>query len=218
MKASTPALLLSFFLFAATASAAAGRPAVPKVVGMSILEARKAVIAAGWKPRPTFEPTNEDPTDPDTTLESAIYQAGDLYRAGAIEVEACAWMGTVPCSFNYQSGNHCLQLGTDGESDDPVVVAVEERCPETKWLEPPSNLNLETRPYAEAKDVLERIGWRLADGQKEDCSETGVEPCTFRFERGNQCQRVTTGADIFYRRPVTVVLKQEEGCPAAAKN
>ena len=91
-----------------------GTVRVPNIYSQPIDRARKALIAAGWTPKPT---------DKDL-LGVAV---GGLVERGIPEVETCS-MGFVFCQFNYTAAAGTLQVTTQGELDLPAVVGYAVSC------------------------------------------------------------------------------------------
>jgi len=79
------------------------------IKGDKLSQARKTLLAQGWKPRETFG------VDADGARWSQFADAGEMYRAGIIEVESCSGTGMNYCSFNYSRKGKCLSLQTQGE-------------------------------------------------------------------------------------------------------
>ncbi len=81
---------------------------VPRIDGLSYDQARKKILAAGWKPRVTAEQ--------DDTL---TYGNGPIFWSrGYREVEVCAGTGLGQCLFDFVDGRgNRLQIETAGEED-----------------------------------------------------------------------------------------------------
>ncbi len=105
---------------AASRSFCQGRASVPNVFGKSIAEARKILIAQGWKP---VRAKRGDP----------LYDvAADLARQGVIEVNDCSGTGVGYCSYTYRNAVGVLSVVTVGGDPDPRndnVVGATARCP-----------------------------------------------------------------------------------------
>ena len=88
---------------------------------------RAKMMAQGWKPRETFG------IDADGVRWSQFGDAGEMYRAGLVEVESCSGTGSNFCIFNYSKGKKCLAVTTQGEfkkgAYEPIVIDIKRRCP-----------------------------------------------------------------------------------------
>lgn len=136
-----PATYLLLGLLVSAAPVLAAEPAMkappktPNVVGKPITEARALLLEAGWKPRPTYLPFDDD------RFESQWGEAGGMYESGMVEIEMCAGTGVNPCIFNYQRGKQCLRVFTQGEFKqgeyEPEVVAQRRECPPKEALRDP---------------------------------------------------------------------------------
>ena len=97
------------------------------IKGEKLSRARKTLLAQGWKPRETFG------VDADGARWSQFADAGEMYRAGIIEVESCSGTGMNYCSFNYSRKGKCLSVQTQGEfkagAYEPSVIRTSNRCP-----------------------------------------------------------------------------------------
>lgn len=105
---------------AASRSFCQGRASVPNVFGKSIAEARKILIAQGWKP---VRAKRGDPLHD---------VAADLARHGVIEVNDCSGTGVGYCSYTYRNAVGVLSVVTVGGDPDPRndnVVGATARCP-----------------------------------------------------------------------------------------
>ena len=100
--------------------------------GEKLSHARKALLAKGWEPRETFG------VDADGARWSQFADAGDLYRAGMVEVESCSGTGANYCTFNYRRKSECLSLQTEGEfkagAYEPTVVRATAKCPSAEAI------------------------------------------------------------------------------------
>lgn len=98
--------------------------------------ARAELLAKGWRPVETFG------VDADGHRWSQQGDAGEMYRAGIIEVETCSGTGQNFCSFNYARKGKCLALQSRGEFKageyEPEVFRRLTTCP-TDTREPTSN-------------------------------------------------------------------------------
>lgn len=96
-----------------------------KPVPLSV--ARAELLAKGWKPVETFG------MDADGRRWSQQGDAGEMYRTGIIEVEACSGTGQNFCSFNYARKGKCLVLQSRGEFKageyEPEVFRRTTTCP-----------------------------------------------------------------------------------------
>lgn len=114
-------------------SAVSAFAAQPKSVGITVLRAK--LLAQGWKPMETFG------ANPDGQRWSFFGDAGELYRGGLIEVEACSGTGLNHCTFYYRKAQRCLQVSTRGEFKkgeyEPLVMETKKRCPPPDELNPP---------------------------------------------------------------------------------
>lgn len=120
----------AFGVFMAIAASAGA--VEPPAKNVPFTDARRELIAAGWKPRETFllmgggERANQ------------WGDAEELYRAGFIEVVACSGTGRNYCSFNYVRGKACLVLHTLGEFSpgkyEPFVFRRSSECPSKEEL------------------------------------------------------------------------------------
>jgi len=94
--------------------------------GKLLSQARQEILAEGWKPQETFG------VDSEGKRFSQSADAGDLYQAGFIEVEACSGTGRNFCSFNYVRRGKCLSLSTEGEfktgAYEPRVISQNSNC------------------------------------------------------------------------------------------
>lgn len=94
--------------------------------GEKLSQARKTLLAQGWKPQETFG------VDADGDRWSQFADAGEMYRAGIIEVESCSGTGMNYCSFNYRRKGRCLSVQTQGEFKagfyEPTVIGTSNRC------------------------------------------------------------------------------------------
>lgn len=101
-----------------------GAPA-PVVARAPWAATRRALLAAGWKPRPTRLPVG------DGRLERDVGFAKQLVALGYVEVEVCAGTGTSPCIFNFvDAAGRCLRVFTSGEQPRELVVATSRfECP-----------------------------------------------------------------------------------------
>ncbi|MBV8660264.1 MAG: hypothetical protein JO142_20795 [Burkholderiales bacterium] len=86
---------------------------LPVRVGQPLPQARKALLAAGWQPRPTTL------AFPDESLQKELTEPSLLIEAGFVEVEYCSGTGANYCFFNYIKKGQCLRLVTAGESSPP---------------------------------------------------------------------------------------------------
>ena len=93
------------------------RVRVPRIGGLSYDDARKKVLAAGWKPLMTREP--------DGSMADAAEGSPDLdgngrvfWSRGYVEVQNCAGTALARCAFNFvdKNGNR-LKVTTAGEED-----------------------------------------------------------------------------------------------------
>lgn len=96
--------------------------------GESIVEARAALLKAGWMP------VRIDERMADGTRENQFGDARLFFDAGYVEVQECTGTGTNPCILNYQKDGKCLQVITVGEyhpewSDKPDVLRWTDDCP-----------------------------------------------------------------------------------------
>ncbi|WP_230181631.1 hypothetical protein [Aquabacterium sp. CECT 9606] len=96
-----------------------------KSVPLSV--ARAELLAKGWKPVETFG------VDADGRRWNQQGNAGEIYRAGIIEVEECSGTGQNFCSFNYGRKGKCLLLQSRGEFKtgeyEPLVFRRSSTCP-----------------------------------------------------------------------------------------
>lgn len=95
--------------------------------GEKLSQARKTLLAEGWKPRETFG------VDANGSRWSQFADAGEMYRAGITEVESCSGTGMNYCSFNYSRKGKCLSVQTRGEFKagvyEPTVIGTSNQCP-----------------------------------------------------------------------------------------
>ena len=97
-----------FALLSLLAQPAFASPEEPAMEpGMEFIKLRPELLKAGWKPVITRE------QDKDGTPINQIGEAGNMYRAGFIEVEYCNG-NLVYCLFYYSRGKDCLQIVTEG--------------------------------------------------------------------------------------------------------
>ena len=95
-----------------------GAAVIPKIYDQGILQARKKLVAYGWKPKRPTEPLNGVMDE-------------ELKGRGVVEVEACAGTGWGPCRFNYEhSKGVTLVVVTRGEDSNPPVISAEASCSE----------------------------------------------------------------------------------------
>jgi hypothetical protein len=118
---------LIIVLLAANVSTAATEYPLRK--GESIVEARAALLKAGWVP------VRIDKRWDDGTRENQFGDARLFFDAGFIEVQECEGTGPNACILNYQKDGRCLQVITVGEyyrawSDKPEVVRWTADCPD----------------------------------------------------------------------------------------
>ncbi len=110
-------------------------PAAGVTKGEALSQARKALLAQGWKPRETYG------LDGNGERWSQFADAGEMYRAGIIEVESCSGTGLNYCTFNYRRQAKCLSLVTQGEfkagAYEPTVVRTIARCPDAEAIGTP---------------------------------------------------------------------------------
>lgn len=97
--------------------------------GESIVEARAALLKAGWLP------VRIDKRWTDGARENQFGDARLFFDAGFIEVQECEGTGPNACTLNYQRDGKCLQVITVGEyhpewSDKPEVVRWTGDCPD----------------------------------------------------------------------------------------
>ena len=98
----------------------------PLAKGQSFVEARKALLRAGWQPTVTHYKLS------DGTAENNYGDSGLFYRAGIREVQFCSGTGSNYCVHNYSRGSSCLRVATAGEygvGDGPKVEAWYFECP-----------------------------------------------------------------------------------------
>lgn len=87
-----------------------GRVKVPNVYGMSIIEARERLGAAGWQP---------------VAQESEEWgQQVELHKLGVTETVSCSGTGFAYCSYEYQRPDASLTLTTAGELYEQSVPGV----------------------------------------------------------------------------------------------
>lgn len=91
-----------------------GAAVVPNIYNEDIRQARKRLIAYGWRPQ---KPTEE--------LNGGIDE--DLKKQGVVEVEACAGTGFGYCAFNYEHKKG-FGLRVISAGDDPNVIGYEAHC------------------------------------------------------------------------------------------
>lgn len=96
--------------------------------GESFLDARAALLKAGWLP------VRIDKRMADGTRENQFGDGRLFFNAGFIEVQECTGTGTNPCILNYQKDGMCLRLVTEGEylperSSIPDVLFWSDDCP-----------------------------------------------------------------------------------------
>ena len=90
---------------------------VPGINERPITQARKALIAAGWKP--VNHGAAEDRADE---------REKDLAKLGVIEVESCSGTGFGYCSFDYEQAGAALAVTTVGDNEDPSVADYAVKC------------------------------------------------------------------------------------------
>ncbi|RKP46026.1 hypothetical protein D7S89_18820 [Trinickia fusca] len=97
-----------------------GRAVVPNVYGKSIKDARKILIARGWKPKRPAEAWGE------------FDGAADLAKHGIVEAETCSGTGLGDCWFNYNGPSGILRVTTIGEDrergNDDTIVGYDVKC------------------------------------------------------------------------------------------
>lgn len=107
--------------------------------GSEFIKLRPELLKAGWKPVITLE------QDENGTPINQLGEAGNMYRAGFIEVETCSGP-LVHCLFYYSRGNECLQIITDG----PYIQLPTGHLPRlVRWTSdchPPEPVPLRPRP------------------------------------------------------------------------
>ncbi|WP_186082556.1 hypothetical protein [Burkholderia gladioli] len=106
---------------AASRSFCQGRARVPNVFDKSIAEARKILIAQGWRP---MRARRGDPLHD---------VAADLARHGVIEVNDCSGTGVGYCGYSYDNAAGVLSVVTVGGDPDPRnddVVSATVACTE----------------------------------------------------------------------------------------
>ncbi|MDC6126841.1 hypothetical protein PPH41_02325 [Burkholderia gladioli] len=106
---------------AASRSFCQGRARVPNVFDKSIAEARKILIAQGWRP---MRARRGDPLHD---------VAADLARHGVIEVNDCSGTGVGYCGYSYDNAAGMLSVVTVGGDPDPRnddVVSATVACTE----------------------------------------------------------------------------------------
>lgn len=96
--------------------------------GESFLDARAALLNAGWLP------VRIDKRMADGTRENQFGDGRLFFNAGFIEVQECTGTGTNPCILNYQKDGMCLRLVTEGEylperGSIPDVLFWSDDCP-----------------------------------------------------------------------------------------
>lgn len=104
--------------------------AAPQIINLTYDQARKKIIAAGWRPWITREP--------DGSMRGIVEYGGNekvFWSRGYREVENCAPTGAAPCNFYFVDdlGNR-LEVGSEGEEDPEfdfhaVVNSVHVLCP-----------------------------------------------------------------------------------------
>jgi hypothetical protein len=93
-----------------------GSAVIPNIYNQGILQARKKLLAYGWRPKRPAEPLN-----------GGMDEA--LKAQGVIEVEACAGTGWGPCRFNYvHSKGATLAVVSRGEDSNPPIISAEASC------------------------------------------------------------------------------------------
>ncbi len=97
-----------------------GRGIVPNIYGRPVIEARKAVIARGWKP--FRSPPSSYPD----------HEGEDLRKDGIVEATGCVGTGLAFCSYYYRNGD--MELGVTSVGDGkPTVSAYDIACEPSKW-------------------------------------------------------------------------------------
>jgi hypothetical protein len=103
---------ISFGPISASDSVCGGRRTVPNVYGLPIVEARRKLIANGWKPVASSE---------------EVWALGAELRAqGVVEVSSCSGTGYGFCAFEYAAGGDRLDLTTT--DDDAEVGSYSVEC------------------------------------------------------------------------------------------
>ena len=95
-----------------------GQGVVPNMYGKSIRQARKTLMAQGWRP---VKSSSLDPL------------AQDLHQSGIGEADGCAGTGFAFCSYYYRKSNMELGVTTFGDSDAPPVVNYSAVCDRSRW-------------------------------------------------------------------------------------
>lgn len=125
---------MRLFVFLLTGLIASNAIAKGLQAVLSISKARAQLISQGWSPLETFG------RDAHGTRWSLQGDAGVMYQAGFIEVEACSGTGLNICSFNYTRAGSCLSLQTQGEFKagvyEPQVIKRTNTCPAQDELAP----------------------------------------------------------------------------------
>lgn len=120
--------LASLIILLASPDLWAAATEYPLRKGESFLEARAALLKAGWRP------VRIDKRWADGTRENQFGDGRLFFDAGFIEVQECTGTGTNPCILNYQKDGMCLQLVTEGEylperDSIPDVLRWADDCP-----------------------------------------------------------------------------------------
>lgn len=90
---------------------------VPAINERPITQARKALIASGWRP-----------VDHGAPEDRADRREKDLATLGVIEVESCSGTGFGYCSFDYERAGAALSVTTAGDNEDPSVSDYAVKC------------------------------------------------------------------------------------------
>jgi hypothetical protein len=85
-------------------------PTVPQVAGQSYKQARKSILAAGWKPV-QGHPHN------DMSANESLFR-----ERGYGELQFCRITADSPCKFRFVSGNYALWVTTAGD-ENPALAA-----------------------------------------------------------------------------------------------
>jgi hypothetical protein len=99
-----------------------GQDIVPNMYGKSIRQARKTLMAEGWRP---VKSSSSDPL------------SESLHESGLIEAGGCAGTGFAFCSYAYRKGNMELDVTTFGDGESPTIAHYAAACQRSQWH--PSN-------------------------------------------------------------------------------
>jgi hypothetical protein len=99
-----------------------GQGTAPNLYGKSIRQARRTLMAQGWRP---IKSSSSDPL------------SKSLHESGIAEAGGCAGTGFAFCGYTYRKGDMELNVTTFGDGDAPTVAHYAAACNRAQWH--PSN-------------------------------------------------------------------------------